>query len=143
MTPLEWSQVREEQEIAPLVKTPTAMQLFMFSASSWNRHLIHYDSESALADGLANVAVHRALIGGFLAQMLSEWLGEDGRIVNLSWTVRRSVRIDEPLTIRGKVTEKRADGDGLTIAAEVWAEDRDGVRIAPGTALLTLDALAK
>jgi hydroxyacyl-ACP dehydratase HTD2-like protein with hotdog domain len=114
------------------------MQLFMFSASTWNRHLIHYNTEFAISDGLENVAVHRALIGGFFAQMLADWLGEAGAIVNLSWSVRGSAAINRPLTLRGEVVEKREEGGERLLACEVRAENHLGETIAPGTALVRL-----
>jgi hydroxyacyl-ACP dehydratase HTD2-like protein with hotdog domain len=135
-----WDAVQEGDELPALVKHPSPMQLFMFSASTWNRHLIHYSTEFAIGDGLKNVAVHRALIGGFLAQMLSEWLGPAGAIKSISWSVRGSAAIDKPLTLRGKVVEKRRDGDELLLGCEIWAENHEGESIAPGTALVALQA---
>ena len=35
--------IKENDEIRSLTKKPTHMQLFMFSAVTWNRHLIHYN----------------------------------------------------------------------------------------------------
>lgn len=135
---LSWDAVEVGDQIAPLVKHPTPMQLFMFSASTWNRHLIHYNTEFAIADGLQNVAVHRALIGGFLAQMLSEWVGEAGQIANLSWSVRGSAAIDRPLTLRGEVVEKREEDGRRLLACEIRAENHEHKTIAPGSAVLSL-----
>ena len=58
--------IQEGDEIPALTKKPTYMQLFMFSAATWNRHLIHYNTEFARHDGLKDVATHRALMGNFL-----------------------------------------------------------------------------
>jgi acyl dehydratase len=135
---LSWDTVEVGDQISPLVKCPTPMQLFMFSASTWNRHLIHYNTEFAIADGLQNVAVHRALIGGFLAQMLSEWLGGAGRIANLSWSVRGSAAIERPLTVRGEVVEKREEDGRRLLVCEIRAENHESKTIAPGSALLAL-----
>lgn len=133
-----WDALHEGEEIPPLVKHPSPMQLFTFSAVTWNRHLIHYSHEFAVGDGLANVAVHRALIGGFLAQMLGDWLGEAGTIRSLSWSVRGSAAIDQPLTLRGKIAEKLVEGDERVVRCEIWAENHEGTTIAPGTALVHL-----
>jgi hydroxyacyl-ACP dehydratase HTD2-like protein with hotdog domain len=135
---LSWAGLNEGEEIPALVKRPSPMQLFMFSATTWNRHLIHYNAEFAISDGLQNVAVHRALIGGFLAQMLGDWLGPAGTIRTLAWSVRGSAAIEEPLTCRGRLVEKRVDGDERLVSCEVWAENHEGQTIAPGTALLRL-----
>lgn len=135
---LSWDAVEVGDQIDPLVKRPTPMQLFMFSASTWNRHLIHYNTEFAISDGLQNVAVHRALIGGFLAQMLSEWVGEAGRIANISWSVRGSAAINRPLTLRGEVVEKREEDGRRLLACEIRAENHENQTIAPGTAVLQI-----
>jgi hydroxyacyl-ACP dehydratase HTD2-like protein with hotdog domain len=133
-----WDSVEIGDQVLDLVKRPSPMQLFMFSASTWNRHLIHYNTEFAISDGLKNVAVHRALIGGFLGQMLSEWLGDTGTIANLSWSVRGSAAIERPLTLRGTVTDKREEDGERLILCDVWAENHVGETIAPGTAILRL-----
>jgi acyl dehydratase len=134
----EWDGVAVGDQIPPLVKHPTPMQLFMFSASTWNRHLIHYNTEFAISDGLKNVAVHRALIGGFLAQMLSDWLGDAGTIGNIGWSVRGSAAIDRPLTLRGEVVEKREEDGQRLLACQIRAENHENETIAPGTALVRI-----
>jgi hydroxyacyl-ACP dehydratase HTD2-like protein with hotdog domain len=135
---LTWDSVEVGDRIPSLVKRPTPMQLFMFSASTWNRHLIHYNTEFAISDGLENVAVHRALIGGFLAQMLSEWVGDAGSILNVSWSVRGSAAINRPLTLRGEVLEKREEDGKRLLSCEIHAENHENETIAPGTALVRI-----
>lgn len=135
---LSWDSVAVGDEVPELVKHPTPMQLFMFSATTWNRHLIHYNTEFAVSDGLKNVAVHRALIGGFLAQMLTDWLGDSGQIVNVTWSVRGSAAIEQPLTLRGEVTEKREEGGERLLACDIRGVNHEGDTIAPGTALVRL-----
>jgi len=135
---LTWDSIEIGDRIPSLVKRPTPMQLFMFSASTWNRHLIHYNTEFAISDGLKNVAVHRALIGGFLAQMLSEWVGDAGTIVNVSWSVRGSAAINRPLTLRGEVIEKREEDGRRLLSCEIRAENHENETIAPGTALVRI-----
>lgn len=130
--------IEEGMPIPALVKVPTPMQLFMFSAATWNRHLIHYNTEFAASDGLANVAVHRALIGGFLAQMLTDWIGDDGDIATLEWSVRGSAAINEPLSCKGTVTSMQSSGDDQLVTLEIWAENHRGEKIAPGNAEVRL-----
>jgi len=130
---LSWEQLVPGDPMRELVKVPTPMQLFMFSAVTWNRHLIHYNTEFARADGLKHVAVHRALIGGMLAQMISEWIGDDGAIQSLEWSVRGSAEVNRPLKLVGHVTGKRQVDDDLLVDCDVRAEDEQGNVIAPGT----------
>lgn len=137
-TALSWDAIAEGTTLPDLVKTPTPMQLFMFSAATWNRHLIHYNTEFAISDGLKSVAVHRALIGAFLAQMLTDWLGDAGELARIEWSVRGSAAIDKPLTCKGTVTGKRRNGDDLLVDLEIRAENHEGESIAPGTAVVRL-----
>lgn len=133
-----WDAIRVGDELPPLVKTPTPMRLFMFSAVTWNRHLIHYNTEFAVSDGLQNVAVHRALLGGFLAQLLSDWLGDAGRLVTLDWSVRGNAAINEPVTCKGTVKDKRIDEGRRLVDCDVLVENHTGNVIVPGTAVVEL-----
>jgi hydroxyacyl-ACP dehydratase HTD2-like protein with hotdog domain len=130
--------VRENVEVKTLTKKPTHMQLFMFSAVTWNRHLIHYNTEFAKSDGLKEVATHRALMGSFLAQMLSDWVGDFGRVSKVEWTVRGGAFPGEVLTCKGKVLQKRAEGDEKSIECEIWIENQEGKIIVPGKGKVTI-----
>lgn len=127
-----WEGIEESYEIPPLVKKPTYMQLFMFSAITWNRHLIHYNAEFARKDGLPDVATHRALVGNFLAQMLSDWLGEAGRIKKVEWSMRGTAVPGDTVTCRGKVIQKRIEGNRRLIDVDLSVENQKGDLIALG-----------
>lgn len=127
-----WGEISEGYEIPALIKKPTYMQLFMFSAITWNRHLIHYNTDFARHDGLPDVATHRALVGNFLAQMLSDWLGEAGKITKVEWSMRGTAVPGDTLTCRGKVVKKRIEGDKKLVECELKVENQKGDLIAPG-----------
>lgn len=127
-----WDEINEDYEIPELTKKPTYMQLFMFSAITWNRHLIHYNTEFARHDGLPDVATHRALIGNFLAQMLNDWIGEAGKIATVEWSVRATAVPGDPLTCRGKALHKRIEGTKKLVECEIWVENQRGDTIALG-----------
>lgn len=129
----QWEEIVENQEIPALIKKPTYMQLFMFSAVTWNRHLIHYNPEYARRDGLPDVAVHRALIGNFMAQMLTDWIGQSGRVRKLEWNVRASTIPGNIVQCHGRVTKKLVEKGSRTLECEVWVENERGENIAPGT----------
>ena len=134
MGTLSLAEINEGYEMPSLTKKPTNMQLFMFSAITWNRHLIHYNREFAQSDGLPDVATHRALIGNFLAQMLTNWLGEAGKITKVEWSVRGNAVPGDSLTCRGKVIRKHAEGSRKLVECEIWVENQKGDTIAPGKA---------
>lgn len=127
-----WEEISEGQEVTSLIKKSSYMQLFMFSAVTWNRHLIHYNTEFARHDGLPDVATHRALIGNLLAQMLSNWAGEAGRVAKIEWSVRNTAIPGDTLICKGKVLEKCDEGTEKFADCEIWVENQRGDLIAKG-----------
>jgi hypothetical protein len=87
---------------------PSAMQLFMFSAATWNRHRIHYERDAARAEGHGDVVAQRALIGNVFARHALGWpLGWPGsgmRLQHLGWRVLASALPGQRLRCQGAVT---------------------------------------
>ncbi len=61
--------------ITPLVKHPSTVGLFRFSAMTWNAHRIHYDKAYAQTEGYPDVLVQSHLHGSYLAQAVMDWGG--------------------------------------------------------------------
>lgn len=97
---------------------PTAMQLFMFSAITWNRHQIHYNRDAALREGHPDVVVQRALIGNFFARHAQAWLGRGGSVRRLSWKVLASAYPGQELDCVGCITERFPDPSALLLRYE-------------------------
>ena len=133
-----WEDIDENDVIPEIIKKPTYMQLFMFSAVTWNRHLIHYNADYAHHDGLEDVAVHRALLGNFLAQLMTDWIGESGKISKVEWNVRASAKPGDTLYCRGNVLKKRIEDNNKIIDCEIRIEKEDETLIAPGKSQILL-----
>lgn len=130
--------LREGMEIPPLVKRPSQVALFRYSAVTWNAHRIHYDRDYAATEGYANVLVQGHLHGAYLTQMLLDWIGQMGTIRRFQWSNRRAAYPGDTLTCRGRVT-RVYEQDGLTLAdCEIWEENQNGETCAPGTATIAL-----
>jgi len=117
---------------------PTAGQVFMFSAVTWNRHHIHYSDEAARAEGHQGVVVQRALIGNFLARLLTGWLAERGEIRSLSWKVVKSARPGRPLRCGGDVVTVEELGGERRLRCELKVVGEDDELLATGNATLIL-----
>ncbi len=124
-----------------LAVTPDHTQLFMFSAVTWNRHHIHYSKDAAVAEGLPDVVVQRALLGNFLARLLTGWLGEAGELRELSWKVLSSATPGRTLRCQGDVIGREADPAAPGLRCEVRIIDEHGTLIAAGKAKLVLHSL--
>ncbi len=122
------------QDIPELRVTPTPGQIFMFSAVTWNRHHIHFSKDAALAEGHADIVVQRALLGNFMARQLGDWLGDRGRILQLSWKVQKSALPGNELRCQGRVAgEEQAEG-GRRLACTLAILDPADATVASGQA---------
>jgi acyl dehydratase len=127
-------------EIAPLVKQPTTTQLVMWAGASGDYNPIHYDKDYALKRGLPGVVVHGQLVGCFLGQMLTDWLGERGSLKTLSLSYKGMNFPGETLTCKGTVAKKYIEDNQHLIALKVWAENPRGEKTLTGTAVVVLPA---
>lgn len=107
-------------ELPELVRVPTRVQLFRYSAATWNAHRIHYDRPYAEEEGYPDVLVQSHLHGAFLTQLCTDWAGEGGRLASLEVSVRLYAVPGERLTCRGRVAaEEKSGGERLfTVAVE-------------------------
>lgn len=127
-------------EIAPLVKRPTGVQLFRYSAVTWNAHLIHYDAEYALTENYPDVLVQSHLHGCFLVQTIMDWAGPRARLRKFRWENRHLAVPGDVLTCTGVVTGVRDEGDVRLLECELEERNADGVLCAPGWALVEVPA---
>lgn len=109
--------------IPQLVRTPTTVQLFAFSAATWNTHRIHYDAEYARAEGYPDVLVQSHLHACFLAQAVRHAFGSGARVRRLGWQNRGPAVPGDELTISGRVTG--VDRLEMRLELELELEERN------------------
>lgn len=126
------------RDIPELTVHPDHMQVFMFSAVTWNRHHIHYSKDAAVDEGLPDVVVQRALIGNFFARLMTHWLGDHGELRKLAWKVTRSALPGRRITCRARIERHSESDDGNMLDCELTAFDQDGVLIASGRATVVI-----
>ena len=121
-----------------LERRPTTQQLVMYAGASEDYYQIHYDREFAQAQGLPGIVVHGALKSAFLGQLVTDWIGLEGRLLELSARYREMDTPDDVLTCRGVVTERWSERDQHLVRCELWIENGSGVRTTTGEALVSL-----
>ena len=135
---LYYEDVEVGSELPTLVKHPTPMQLAMWAGASGDFNPIHYDKDYALEQGLPGIIVHGPLIAAFLAQLITEWIGEEGTFKKLKTSKRGMMLPREDLLLKGKVTKKYVENGENYVECEIWAENPRGERPVPGMAVVTL-----
>ena len=127
--------VEQGTELPTLRKDPTTQQLVMYAGASGDYYQIHYDRQFALGNGLPDVILHGALKNAFLGQLMTDWIGEQGRLARLSVQYRGMDVPGTPIFARGVVTRKGEDGE---VECDIWLENAEGKRTTPGSAVVVL-----
>lgn len=89
--------------------------------------------------GVYDVATQRV---GWLYRLVFDWAGDDGFVQQLSVRIRRPNVVGDVTRVKGRVVRKARKGDDAVVDMEVWCENQTGQVTAPGTAVVTLPALA-
>jgi acyl dehydratase len=127
-------------EIIPLVKQPTTRQLVMWAGASGDYYPIHYDKDFAQSKGLPCVIVHGQLIGCFLGQLVTDWVGEQGSLRKISCSYKSANFPGQTLICKGKVNKKYVEDSEYYVECNLWVENTKGERTISGKALVTFPA---
>ncbi len=136
--PLCYEDVAVGQELPPLTKVVTTRQLVMYAGASGDFVPIHYDKDKAIEAGHPKVIVHGALKSAFIAQLVNDWAGDTGRLVELAIQYRGVDYPDDPLTCKGRVTGMRREAALGLVDIEVWLENGRGEKTTQGKATVAL-----
>jgi acyl dehydratase len=123
------------QELHELVKHPTTRQLVQYAGAQGDFYEIHYDQDYARTVRLPGVILHGLLKAGFLAQLVTDWLGDSGTLKSFEVSYRGVDMPGHPYTCRGKVTRV----EGKEVELELWGEGEEGRRTTVGTATVELN----
>ena len=135
-----YEDVMEGSEIPSLAKEPTTRQLVKWAGTSGDYYQIHYDKDFAQSRGLPGVIVHGQLVAGFLGQLMTDWIGEQGSLRKLTCSYRGMNFPGEAITCRGKITRKYIEDGEHYIECNVWAESARGEKTVTGKAIVVIPA---
>ncbi|MCB1631925.1 MAG: acyl dehydratase [Pseudomonadales bacterium] len=130
--------VEEGMELAPVTRTVTTTQMFLYSAVSRNAHRIHYDEKFAQSEGLPKVLVQGPLQGAQLSAYITDWMGTAGFLKKFSYSNRGMALPGQALTLRGKVRRKYLIDEQGAVDLDVWEENVEGQKLAPAQATVLL-----
>ena len=108
--------------LEPLKHTATALQLFRYSAVTWNPHRIHFDEPYAREEGHRGLALHSHLRTALALRCVTEGLGPQWRVTKFAYRLRRPVYAPAELAYTARVTAT----DGDTMILELTEQDPSG-----------------
>ncbi len=146
---LYWEDVEVDSEITPLSKVASTRMLVKFAGASGDFNPLHYEDAFAASQGVGKPIVHGQLKRAWLAQLITDWIGEQGTLRKFSCQFRgmdypRPMKtIVEPQEgetwwCKGAVTSKYIEGDEHRVECEIWVENGKGERTTPGSATVVL-----
>jgi acyl dehydratase len=138
MAQLYFDDVKEGQEVTTLTQHCDSQRLVLWAAASGDFYQIHYDKDFAQRTGLPDRIVHGALKHALLGRMLHEWVGDEGRVVQVACQYRGMDMIDKDITCKGVVTTKKTEDGRNLVELDVWTEDPDGKKTTPANAVVSL-----
>jgi 3-methylfumaryl-CoA hydratase len=101
-----------------LKHTATALQLFRYSAVTWNPHRIHFDEAYARAEGHAGVALHSHLRAALAVRCVTEGLGPRWQLTDVAYRLRKPVYAPVDVAYTARVTAVQDDSMTLELIEE-------------------------
>ena len=106
-----------------LTHTATPLQLFRYSAVTWNPHRIHFDERYAREEGHAGVALHSHLRAALALRCVTEGLGPEWQVANVAYRLRKPVYAPVELAYTARVTTVAGDDMTLELIEEQPSND--------------------
>ena len=122
--------VNVDDELPPVEKMPTEDLAIEFFGRDNPTNPAFSDAEAGRRMGVGGALVPGNLKLSWLVQFVSEWAGTEGRVTNLRAVFRRPDVANRPLTLAGRVVDKREENGLRIVELEVvtLAEGEPSVR---------------
>ncbi|MFC1871235.1 MaoC/PaaZ C-terminal domain-containing protein [Chloroflexota bacterium] len=126
-------------ELPSLIKQPTTRQLVMWAGASGDFNPIHYDQDFARNRGLDGVVVQGQLVGNFLGQLVTDWIGGQGELKKFNCSYK-GMNYPGTIVCKGVVKKKYTDNGEHFVECSLWAENAGGEKTVTGTAVVVVPA---
>ena len=115
--------------------TPSNVSLFLYNAAIWNAHRIHYDAiYTTEVEKHPAIVVDGPLQGDWLTQVVLNWLGDDGELIEFEYSNRRACYLGQTMISSGRIEAVKPDEREAEISVFVKVET--GEVTAPGRAVV-------
>jgi len=111
--------VNVNDEVDPIEKTPTADMAIDFFGRDNPTNPAFADAEAGKRMGVGGALVPGVLKMSWMTQYISDWAGEQGHVGNLRVAFRRPDVAGRPLTLSGRIVDKREEDGKKIVELEV------------------------
>jgi hydroxyacyl-ACP dehydratase HTD2-like protein with hotdog domain len=118
--------------------TPTNVSLFLYNAAVWISHRIHYDERyTTEVERYPGIVIDGPLQGDWLAQCVTNWLGDRGKLLRFHYSNRKAAYLGETLTSGGRIAA--IDRAARTVTVDLVVKNAAGEVTSSGGATVELD----
>lgn len=146
---LYYEDIEVGDEVTPLKKIATTRMLVQWAGATGDFNPLHYEEDFAKNLGVGSPIVHGALKKAWLINLMTDWVGEKGRLKKLSCRYRgmdyprKMNTFSEPHEgetwwCKGTVTKKYLEDEEGVVELAIWVENGRGDKTTPGTAQAVL-----
>ena len=127
-------------DLPPKSKGPlTVTDMVVFAGASGDFNPIHHDREQARGRGsLPDVILHGQCKVAFMAHVVTDWIGVEGRIKKLGAQYRGMDIVGDTVVSRGRVARKHTEAGENLVDLELWNENGRAGTTVIGTAVVSL-----
>ncbi len=134
-----WDTVNEGDSLPELRKCPGVTQLVKYSAGSGDFNPLHHDFNFPQSKQIGSIIVHGRFKYASLGELVSNWLGHNGRVKNISCKYLGMDMPDEEFTCGGTVIKKSEEDGEKIVELSIWAQNAEGKKTTPGQAVVVFD----
>lgn len=134
-----WETLNEGDALPPLDKQPGVTQLVKYAAGGGDFNPLHHDYNFPQAKQLGSIIVHGRFKYACLGELVSNWLGHNGRVKKLGCQYRGMDMPDQAIACRGSVKRKWEEGGEKLAEVDVWTENAEGKKTTPGSAIVVFN----
>ena len=134
-----WETIKEGDTLPEIKKTPGVTQLVKYAAGGGDFNPLHHDYNFFQSKAIGSIIVHGRFKWSSLGEIVSNWLGHQGRIKKVSCQYRGMDFPDKQMTVKGIVEKKWEEGGEKLVEINVWTENEEGKQTTPGKALVAFD----
>jgi len=129
------------QELPPRIIHISRASLVQYTGASLDRNRIHWDERFATSVGLPDVIAHGMFTMGSVINIVSDWVGDAGRVVEYGTRFTKPVVVpyDEGADVAVTAVVKAVDADTRRVTVELTAMAGTDKVLGRATAVVVLD----
>lgn len=129
--------VEEGQDLPPLSMGMTVTKLMMAASATRDWQPMHHDHDYARNKSKTkDIFINTGFNMGMMCRAITDWAGPKSFITKLNFNMQKSIYPGDTMTITGKVTGKRVEGDRHMVDIDLLVSNQEGPTTPAGATVI-------